>query len=237
VALEFDLPTRATAVGLYVGIGLTLTSLLHTWYARYFYPRLRFGLPFTERISVRLPHLFGYVGSTLLGIASGVVVATITARILSEPVTLQTLVRSRGVWYASVTAVLLTLSQVIAGASWSKLFLDGMLLLVGFVIVVSFVQALTIWNTVSVVIVAVGGLLAGGWRLWSAEFVEPRADRARVPDTETRYPTWEFTPETETSGLLFPHFPTFSYFVLSSLYIVAACLVTLVAYWNFASVG
>jgi hypothetical protein len=261
------------AVPGYVGLGLLVVSALHTHYTQYFYERKRFGLPFSKRLAVERSLSLGYVGAVVVGVIGFVVVFGYQTLFLdSLTIELQPLVQRHAIRYAVLSVVVVGVSQVVAGSSWSKCYLDGMLLTVSYLLIVSFVHELTIWTTISVILIGIGGLLAYGWRVWSSEFVEPRLSQtdekaesslARLVrrvvagvsglgrrfgvglDDDARRPTnpdriagpsanlWVETPDEAESSLLFPHFPTFAYFVIASVYIVAGFLLLVVVFWNF----
>lgn len=213
---------RELVMGLYVGFGLFVSSALHTYYAADFYERKRFGHALLDRPDVQLPRRTGYAGAVLVGIVGTLLTVGYQAVVLPplDRLTLRLLVQGQFVPYSAFAVLLVSLAQVLGGASHSKMFLDGTLLVMNFVGLLSFVHPMTLWNTISILLLGAGGLLAGAWRIWSREFVEPRLD-----DRDDR--------AAANGHLIFPHFPSYAYFVATSLYVVVGLLAILIRYWNF----
>lgn len=214
--------SKEVAIATYVGAGLLLSSGLHTYYTRDFYEKIRFGLPMIANPDVELPRQAGYVGSFMAAVGGFLALYLYMTAVLPPLAqqTVQTMLVNELQRFAVVIVGVVLWAQVVGGASWSKFFLDGVLLFLSFVAILSFVYPLPFLTTVSLFLVSLGSLLAGGWSIWSREFVEPRVQE----DDDT---------DPAESNLVYPHFPSFAYFVICSLYNVSAFFYILVSYWNF----
>lgn len=188
----------ALTVGGYVAVGLTVTSMLHTWYASHVYDGLSFGLLFSERFRTSRPVADGYRGSFALGAVAFVTVAGyVHVGLPMESLTVGILLRAKLPEVVVGAAILGVCSQVIAGASWSKFVLDGALLFMAFNLLVSFVQPPSFWNLFTVYATIIPPL-GGAWSVWRDAFVQRRVA------------------EGEEDALLYPHFPSFGYFAGSA---------------------
>jgi len=181
-------------------------------------------LPMVASPDVELPRQAGYIGSGVSGIVGALVIYLYVDQFIPplSDQTLQTMLTEELPEFSLLIVGIVLMSQIIGGASWSKFFLDGILLFLSFVAVLSFVQPFDFLTAVSLFLISLGSLLAGGWSIWSREFVEPR-----VREDDEVEPT--------ENNLVFPHFPSFAYFVTCSLYNVGAFFYILISYWNFST--
>lgn len=200
----------ALAVSVYVGIGFAATSLLHCWYASHVYDGLSFGLLFSERLRTDRPLADGYRGSLAIGILAFVLTASyVHVGLPMETLTVGTLLRARLPEIVLGATLLAMCSQLLAGASWSKLVLDGALIFMAFNLLVSFVQPPSFWNLFTVYATIIPPL-GGAWSVWRDAFV-----RRRVAADED-------------DALLYPHFPSFGYFAGSAGYTLVVSMFLIV---------
>lgn len=179
-------------LALYIAIGYGLNSALHTWYATHAYSgSLRFGLPISEQLSWKLPVYFGYIGAGLVALvalaASGWLLRHLPPieHLTTEGI-VSILPRS-----AIVIVALLLLSQLLAGATWSKLALDCVLFLGAGLVLLSVIDSVSTLGMLGLYVTISFGLFSVA-------------------------ATWiEFT-----SSFNFPHFPSFAYFAVASAYAV-----------------
>lgn len=200
-----------TVVASFLGVGFAVTSALHAWYSMHVYDGVNFGLPFSARLRRGRPVRDAYVGAVVLGLVA--FAATRTYFSLVPPlgsVSIQSLLQARLPGFVVGAGVLLLASQVLAGASWSKFVLDGATLFMAGMLVVSYVQPPSFWNLFTVY-AAIIPPLGGAWSVWRDAFVA-----RRVAD------------DADAGAVLYPHFPSFTYFLGSSAYTLVVSLLLIV---------
>lgn len=218
----------AVTVGGYVGVGLALTSILHTWYAGHVYDGLHFGVLFSERLRITRPLTDGYWGSLALGVVGfAITAAYVQVGVSVDSLTLGALLRSKLPEIIFGAAVLVGCSQVLGGASWSKFVLDGALLFMAFNVLVSVVQPPSFWNLFTVY-AALIPTLGATWSVWRDAFVEQQVVGSNPDGPSDSYPHWDSPTHDrdhdDQQALLYPHFPSFSYFAVSAAYTLVVSL-------------
>lgn len=201
----------ASVIGLFVGVGLAVTSGLHTWYVTETAERLSFGLPFSSRLRVGAPVRYGYLGAGLVGAVS--LFAVVGYLRLSPPpsrLTIEAVLQSRLPELTLGAGLLATLSQVGGGSSWSKVVLDGALFFMAGILLVSYVQPPSFWNLFTVYATIVP-TLGGAWGVWRDYYVA-----TRIADDD------------DDAAVLYPHFPSFAYFAGSAAYTLVISMFLLV---------
>lgn len=196
-------------VGLYVGAGLAVTSLLHTWYVEQTSGAMSFGLPFSDDLRVVRSVEDGYRGAVAVGVVAFVLVASYfwLATPLSS-LSIRELLQAKLPALVAGAAVLELLSQVLGGSSWSKFVLDGAVFFMAGILVVSYVQPPSFWNLFTVYATIVP-TLGGAWGVWRDYYVANR-----IADGD--------------AAVLYPHFPSFAYFAGSAGYTLVVSLFLLV---------
>lgn len=198
-----------TVVASFLGVGFAVTSMLHTWYSAHVYEGVNFGLPFSPRLRRSRPIRHGYVGAVVVGVVA--FAATWAYFAVAPPLgslSIRSLLQARLPGLVIGAGVLLLASQVLAGASWSKFVLDGATLFMAGMLVVSYVQPPSFWNLFTVYATIIPPL-GGAWSVWRDAFVA-----RRVAD--------------DADAVLYPHFPSFTYFLGSSAYTLVASLLLIV---------
>lgn len=179
----------------YISFGFFLNSSLHTWYITSTNRDVRFALPYSD-FGAGLSPVYGYLGSVVIAIIafwmSWVFFAGLPA---FETLELDNLlpVVSTGV---AILLILLFASQLIAGASWSKFALDGLVLLTSILLLMSYVRNYSFLEIVGTYITILALLITLG-ALWLTQYV---------------------------NQFKFPNFPSAAYFGLASLYILLMSL-------------
>lgn len=206
--------TASTIIGVYVGVGVVIISGLHTWYATHVYEELRFGLPFSKQISTTRSFRVGYIGSLLMGIVAGIIsFVYIEYSTFMNQFSVGVLLETQLNKITVGVAALILLSQLLAGSSWSKVILDGALYFMAFMILISYVQPPSFWNLFTVY-AAIIPPLGGAWGVWREYFI-----RRRVAEDDGNE---------EPMSVLYPHFPSFSYFIGSSTFVLIGALYFLI---------
>lgn len=123
-----------------------MIGLLHTRYIHQFYQKIRLGFPFTGNLSVSLEPEVGYFGALAMGVL-GYLLTSLFFSVLT-PV----FIKDAGVNFLPYfSGILFTvfLSQLLSGVSFSKLFMETTLMILGYVIllasILSSVTILTIF--------------------------------------------------------------------------------------------
>jgi hypothetical protein len=199
----------ATVVAGFLGVGFAVTSMLHAWYALHVYDGVNFGLPFSARLRRGRPVRDAYVGAVVVGLLAFAATWVYFALAPSlGSLSIESLLQVRLPGLVVGAGVLLLASQVLAGASWSKFVLDSATLFMAGMLVVSYVQPPSFWNLFTVYATIIPPL-GGAWSVWRDAFVA-----RRVAD--------------DADAVLYPHFPSFTYFLGSSAYTLVGSLLLIV---------
>lgn len=159
-----------TALAGYVALGFFLNSFLHTWYVSNTDQRVRFALPFSE-FGAGLPPWYGYVGAVIVGVS--VFWATwlfVSAVGPLDSLEIADLLPATGTGLILLVGFL-PLSQYVAGASWSKLALDGLVVLTGLLVLFSHVRLYSLFELVGTYITILGFIVTLG-AIWLTQYVE-----------------------------------------------------------------
>lgn len=159
-----------TTLAAFIAIGFFLNSALHTWYVSHTLGAVRFAIPFSE-YEAGLSPLHGYVGAVLLA-------ATVywAAWLFISPLAPLETLELQDLLPALRTGLLLVvlvfpLSQFIGGASWSKLALDGLVLLTGLLVLVSYIRPYSFFELVGTYITILGFIITLG-AVWISQYVD-----------------------------------------------------------------
>lgn len=199
-------------ISAFISVAIFTNSVLHTWYVAETnqYTELDFGLPFSERIRISRAISDGYIGSFFL--AENIFLISYFSihwlfPLREWPISL--FLEQKMILLLEVSLVIIILSQCLGGCSWSKFALDLVVLLVAFLIYISYLRPIPFWQIFATYI-GIITLLGYTWGKWMDYFVEEKLVNEG------------------NHGGIYPHFPSFAYFVGSSIVIIFGSLTIII---------
>lgn len=154
----------------YVAFGFFLNSAMHTWYVSKTMGTIRFAIPFSE-FGAGLSPTHGYVGSVVLGLsafwAAWVFTSALPPLHSLDVVDLLPALRTGLI----MVVVIVPISQFLAGASWSKVALDGLVLLTGLMVLVSYIRPYSFFEMVGTYVTILGFIITLG-AVWISQYVD-----------------------------------------------------------------